>query len=148
GRIRASTLARDRDGDVARALDSPGVSSLRIDGDDFVAVHAPLSTDASAPQVVILRSRGESLRFLRTLRTALLLAAAAGVVVAVFLSYVVARSVTRPLAVITGSMREMARTGDLARRIDPPGADQDDDTRLLTGTFNTLIDSIARFQRE
>jgi len=147
GRVRASTLPRTHDAEVQPALQSEGVSSLRIDGDDYVAIHHPLGGEANAPQVVILRSRGESLRFLRTLRTALLLAAAAGVAVAVLLSYLVARTVTRPLAVITDSMREMARTGDLARRIElAPG--QDEDTRLLAFTFNTLIDSLARFQRE
>jgi signal transduction histidine kinase len=45
-------------------------------------------------------------------------------------------------------MREVARTGDLARKIDLSGGGQDEDTRLLATTFNNLTDSIARFQRE
>ena len=47
-------------------------------------------------------------------------------------------------------MREMAATGDLTRRIAlPPDARWDDeDARLLATTFNTMTDSIARFQRE
>ncbi len=148
GRVRASTLRRESDSALEPALLAEGVSSLRIDGDEYVAVHEPLGAAAEAPQVLILRSRSESLRFLRTLRTALILAAAAGVAVAVLLSYWVARTVTRPLAVITGTMREVARTGDLARKIDLSGGGQDEDTRLLATTFNSLTDSIARFQRE
>ena len=65
-------------------------------------------------------------------------------------SYAVARTVTRPLGAITATMREMAATGDLTRRIAlPPDARWDDeDARLLATTFNTMTDSIARFQRE
>ena len=68
--------------------------------------------------VVVLRSRAEALRPLQTLRAGLA-AAVAAVVLASLLSYAVARTVTRPLAAITAAMREMAATGDLARRIGP-----------------------------
>ena len=70
---------------------------------------------------------------------------------ATLLSYAIARTVTRPLGAITATMREMAATGDLTRRIAaPPGgaAWEDEDARLLATTFNTMTDSIARFQRE
>ena len=62
----------------------------------------------------------------------------------------IARTVTRPLGAITATMREMAATGDLTRRIAlSPGARwEDEDARLLATTFNTMTDSIARFQRE
>jgi signal transduction histidine kinase len=148
GRLRASTLPRTSDAELEPALQSEGVVSLRIGGDEYVAVREPLGPGTDPPQVLVLRSRSESLRFLGTLRTALLLAAAAGVAVAVLLSYAVARSVTRPLAVITDTMREVAATGDLARKIDLSGSGSDEDTRLLARTFNSLTESIARFQRE
>ena len=48
-------------------------------------------------------------------------------------------------------MREMAATGDLTRRISTPARSEiweDEDARLLATTFNTMTDSIARFQRE
>ena len=47
-------------------------------------------------------------------------------------------------------MREMATTGDLTRKIalSPKGRWEDEDTRLLANTFNTMTDSIRRFQRE
>jgi signal transduction histidine kinase len=75
--------------------------------------------------------------------------AVAAVLVAVLLSYGIARTVTRPLGAITSTMREMAASGDLSRRIslreDPW---QDEDARLLTTTFNSMTDAIERFQRE
>ena len=47
-------------------------------------------------------------------------------------------------------MRVMAATGDLTKKIAlSPGARWDDeDARLLAGTFNAMTASIARFQRE
>ena len=47
-------------------------------------------------------------------------------------------------------MREMAATGDLTPqdRAAPGARWDDEDARLLATTFNTLTDSIARFQRE
>jgi signal transduction histidine kinase len=71
------------------------------------------------------------------------------VLLATILSYAVARTVTRPLAAITAVMREVAATGDLTRRIPQrPGAWEDEDARLLASTFNTLTESIARFEKE
>src|SRR4029079_9737550 len=72
------------------------------------------------------------------------------VFLATVLSFAVARTITRPLAAITGVMREVAATGDLTRKI-VLGRGQrwnDEDARLLATTFNTLTDSIARVQRE
>ena len=69
---------------------------------------------------------------------------------ATLLSFAVARTITRPLAAITDVMREVARTGDLTRKIALFHGNRwdDEDARLLATTFNTLTDSIARFQRE
>src|SRR5262249_54783608 len=66
------------------------------------------------------------------------------------LSFGVARTSARPLAAITDVMREVAATGDLTRKIALRHRNRwgDEDARLLATTFNTLTDSIARFQRE
>jgi signal transduction histidine kinase len=47
-------------------------------------------------------------------------------------------------------MREMASTGDLTKKIALSQGTRwdDEDARLLAGTFNAMTDSIARFQRE
>jgi signal transduction histidine kinase len=51
---------------------------------------------------------------------------------------------------LTASMREMAATGNLSPQ--PPTRAtsrwEDEDARVLTGTFDTLTQSLARFQRE
>jgi two-component system sensor histidine kinase HydH len=67
---------------------------------------------------------------------------------AVLLSYAVARTVTRPLTAVTSAMREMTATGDFTRKIAAGNSWEDEDARLLAATFNSLTDSIVRFQRE
>src|SRR5207244_4994456 len=69
---------------------------------------------------------------------------------ATLLSFAVARTITRPLAAITDVMREVAATGDLTRKmaVREPRRWDDEDARLLATTFNTLTESVARFQRE
>ncbi len=98
----------------------------------------------------MLRSRTEQLRFLQAIHAGLVATALVAVLLATLLSFAVARTVTRPLAAITDVMRDVAATGDLTRKI-ALGAGRrwdDEDARLLADTFNTLTDSIARFQRE
>src|SRR5262249_14586053 len=104
----------------------------------------------SGPVALILRSRTEQLRFLRAIHSELAVIGVLAVLLATLLSFAVARTITRPLATITRVMREVASTGDLTRKIVLRGGQRwdDEDARLLATTFNTLTDSIARFQRE
>jgi len=136
---------------------TPG--SVRLGDADYVGLALPLQPPLDpGPSVandvrastLVLQSRTERLRFLRTIDTALAVAALAAVMLATGLSYLVARTVTRPLGAITDMMRDVASTGDLTRKITlrGPAIWQDEDARLLATTFNTLTDSIAKFQRE
>ncbi len=145
GRVHGSTLGPAPD--LRAVLAGEGTALVTFEGTDYAALPRALGAPGGA-KAVILRSRVESLRFLRTLRTALALATLAGVAVAVLLSYAVARTVTRPLAAISAAMREVAETGDLTRKIALGRVWDDEDARLLARTFNTLTDSIAGFQRE
>jgi len=173
GEIRAATVQATDHRALAALLGSNGVSRVRLNGDDYVALVEPFlpivqasssspadSAPASmtgghgaigldVPAAIILRSRTDRLRFLNELFAALAGTALFAVLLAVGLSYAVARTVTRPLGAITAAMRDVAVTGDLTRKIDlPSGNWHDEDTSLLARTFNTLTDSIARFQRE
>jgi signal transduction histidine kinase len=166
--VLASTLQRRHDAELARVPKMPGIVRLWLDDQEYVSLSAPLAEPAvgaggawpsavlageetvpGSASVVILRSQTERLQFLRPLHTALAGTAALAVLLATVLSYAVARTVTRPVAAITASMRELAATGDLARKTAvPSGRWVDEDARLLARTFNALTDSIARFQRE
>jgi signal transduction histidine kinase len=131
--------------DLSREVDTPGVARVEP---------ASLEGATASPGAIaiVLRSRTEHLGFLRPLHTRLFVIAVVAVLAATLISYGIARTVTRPLGVITATMREMAATGDLTRKIPVPleGGSRwgDEDARLLANTFNVMTDSIARFQRE
>lgn len=165
GAIQASTLPPAVWPTLAPLLAREGLSSsVTIDGSEYIAMTRALSSaqTPAGPAVaavqngqpvamaIILRSRTERLRFLSTLHRSLLFTAFVAVLAATLLSYGIARTVTRPLGAITATMRETAVTGDLTRRIAlPAGARwEDEDARLVATTFNTMTESIARFQRE
>lgn len=159
GRIIASTLEARVNDTLSHLVDRHEVTTVVIDGEEYAAVSRPLTVTAGEPAelpagntaiaALILRSRTERLRFLSAVHRELAVTAILAVLAATLLSYGVARTITRPLRTITATMREMAATGDLTRRMPgPEGRWEDEDARLLASTFNTMTDSIARFQRE
>ena len=153
-RVDASTLPEASWPALVPLLGKDGLTpSVHIGDDDYIAATRRLAAHDKGgdPGVaVILRSRTDQLRFLSAVHKTVLLVAAGAVLAAILASYGIARTVTRPLGAVTAAMREMAATGDLTRRITlPAGARwEDEDARLLAQTFNTMTDSISRFQRE
>ena len=152
GAIRAATLPPHTWPALATLLSRPGASErITLDGDEYLAFANPLgpASPGGQPMSIVLRSQTERLRFLNELHTQLGATAVMAVLIATLLGYAIARTVTRPLGAITSTMREMAASGDLSRRIPMPDAPwQDEDARLLATTFNSMTDSIERFQRE
>ena len=150
GKILASTLPPGARAALAPALTTASIGSITIADDDFVALARPLVPGAGdAGVALILRSRSESRQFLSTIRTGLAGVMIVTLLLATILSYGVARTMTSPLGTVTAAMREVAATGDLTRKVALTSrAWDDEDARLLATTFNTLTESIARFQRE
>lgn len=159
GEVRASTLGADAHPRLASLLGTPIESRVMIGNSEFAARVTPLEggpsagaapAGAGAPLAIVLRSRTERMRTLSAIQTGLGIVAVATILLAMAVSYGVARTITRPLARITDHMRQVAATGDLTRKLQLPSTHswQDEDARVLAGTFNTLTDSIAAFQRE
>jgi signal transduction histidine kinase len=152
GEIKAATLPQHTWPALASLLSKPGEPTrITLDGEDFLASANPLGTSSGRgqPMRIVLRSQTERLRFLSQLHTLLGATAVLAVFLATLFSYAIARTVTRPLGAITSTMREMAASGDLSRRIPVRDAPwQDEDARLLASTFNSMTDAIQRFQRE
>jgi signal transduction histidine kinase len=151
GRVLASTLPPAARAALGPATRADEVSTVVVDNEEYVALRRPLgdAQDANAPAALLLRSRTARLQFLRTIRNGLVGALIATVLLATIISYVLARTVTRPLAAVTNAMRHVAATGDLTRKVSLYSRSGDDeDARLLATTFNTLTDSIATFQKE
>jgi len=151
GQARASTLAGAREA-LAASMPGAGPSRIAIDGEEYVALTQALGpgTGAAGPVAIVLRSRSERLRTLGAIQAALAGIALGATLLAIVVSYGVARTISRPLATITDHMRQIAATGDLTRKIPTTrqGGWDDDDAHMLATTFNLLTDSIARFQRE
>ncbi len=155
GRILASTLPADSREALARVMTESDISIVTIGDEEFLALARPLvPPDQRArvgivPVALTLRSRTERLRFLNTIRTGLEGALIITLLLATIVSYAVSRTMTRPLSAITSAMRDVAATGDLTRKVPLRSGPWDDaDARLLAATFNTLTESIARFQAE
>ena len=153
GRIEAATLPPETWASLAPLLSRPGTSSrIPLNGEDYFAftnVLGPADAGGTAMSIV-LRSQTARVKFLHELHTELIATAVFAVLLATLLSYGIARTVTRPVEAVTSTMREMASSGDLTRRIPVP-ADlrwHDEDARLLAATFNSMTAAIQRFQRE
>jgi signal transduction histidine kinase len=161
-RVEASTLPARFNAQLGELVGAATIRTITLDTSEYVAVSRELplphaggvrpALDTAEPiaTALILRSRTERLRFLNDVHRELGGTAILAVLAATLLSYGVARTVTRPLGAITATMREMASTGDLTRRIalSPNARWEDEDARLLATTFNSMTDSIERFQRE
>ncbi|HJU42766.1 MAG TPA: ATP-binding protein [Vicinamibacterales bacterium] len=152
GVVRGSTLGAESRRELASLLSSPGPTPIAIGGEEYVALTQPLGANQGpdGATAIIMRSRSERLRTLNTIQAALAGIALVATLLAIVVSYGVARTITRPLASITDHMRQIAVTGDLTRKL--PTRQQagwdDDDAHTLATTFNMLTDSIVRFQRE
>jgi signal transduction histidine kinase len=149
-RILASTLPADSREALAAVLGTHDIATVRIGGEEYLALARPLEPHgAMSPVVLTLRSRTERLRFLTTIRTGLEGALVFTLLLATIVSYALARTVTRPLSAITHAMRDVAATGDLTRKVQlQSGPWDDEDAKLLAATFNALTESVGRFQAE
>ena len=153
GQVLASTLGSGLASVLPNYTAHKGPFDVPLGADEFTALVQPLGSDSAprdphAPAAIVLRDRTESLRVLHDIRRDIGLAGLAVVVVATFIGYLVARTVTRPLRAVTATMRTMAATGDLAQVQPPVGAWDDEDARLLANTFRQLTAALDRFQRE
>jgi signal transduction histidine kinase len=151
GQIFASTLPRADYSALAGRMRTSGISQVNVGGEEYAVLPRPLSADTaigSGPVALIMRSRSEQLRLLQPIRTGLVVTAVVAIILAIVVSFTIARTITRPMASITGVMREVAATGDLTRKIALSNLRNDEDAQLLATTFNTLTESVARFQRE
>lgn len=155
-RILSSSLPRASWDTLATVTTAPDITSITIGDEEYLALSRPIPRAAAsfqgaadAPLAVVLRSRSERLSVLNSLRLGLTGALIVTILLATLLSYFVARTVTRPLAAVTGAMGDLAVTGDLTRKVPVRSrAWDDEDARLLASAFNTLTESIARFQNE
>ena len=119
GVVRASTLGPGSAEALAPLLAGQGVKRIIIGSEEYVAIPQPLGPNSGPtdPAAIIMRSRSERMRSLGAIQAALAGIALGATLLAIVVSYGVARTITRPLASITDHMRHIAATGDLTRKI-------------------------------
>jgi C4-dicarboxylate-specific signal transduction histidine kinase len=152
GTIKAATLPRARGPRSRRCSHARRASRIALNGEEYLAYANPLGPAGTSGQPIgiVLRSQSRAAAVPQPAAHAAGLTARGRRAASVLLSYAVARTVTRPVETVTSTMRDMAASGDLTRRIpvSPNGRWQDEDARLLATTFNSMTDSIQKFQRE
>lgn len=158
GTVLASSIGPDAVPALAPVIDAEESGTLQIDRVGY-AWHRyalqPMPGESAAgrrgePRLVVLHSTEEAAATLRSVHLALAAIAVLTALVASLASFGLARTITRPLSDLTASMREVALTGTLDPR--PTGARthawDDEDVRVLAGTFDTMTGAIARFQQQ
>ncbi|BCS31087.1 hypothetical protein TBR22_A02870 [Luteitalea sp. TBR-22] len=157
GRVLAASVGAAALPSLTQELGQATEGALPIAGVNYAWHAVPLQRlPGEAPEgradarLVVLHSTTEAEATLRSVRVALAAIALLTALVASVASFAVARTITRPLSDLTASMREMARTGTLAplRAGDRGRAWDDEDVRLLAGTFHTLTAALGRFQAQ
>jgi signal transduction histidine kinase len=157
GKVLASSLPRDARDPLINVVSAQGEVSVTLGDEEYLALARPMQHEGRSaaedaghsPVAVVLQSRTGRLLVLNSLRLALAGALIITIMLATILSYFVARTVTAPLAAVTGAMGDVAATGDLTRKVQVRSrAWDDEDARLLASAFNTLTESVARFQKE
>ena len=147
GKVVSTTLEPARGASLAASATAPGIFEQRIGDEDYIGRAQALGAP-NEPVALVMRSRTARFAFLRQLHRQIAITGVAAVLVATLLGYAIARTVTRPLRAVTATMREMAKTGDLARAVPAVRPWDDEDARLLASTFRQLTSALDRFQRE
>jgi len=157
GRVLASSLGASAMPALQGALSSAGRATVDVGSARYAwhrhalpSLPGEPAADRGHPVLLVLRSTAEAEATLRSVRVALAVIAVLTALAASGASYLVARTITQPLAGLTSAMREMTRTGDLSRRPLRPVARawEDEDVRVLAGTFDTLTEAVGRFQQQ
>jgi two-component system sensor histidine kinase MprB len=136
---------------VANGLAPSFFATIDVDGNELreLVQHLPAGTqvpsgtliDGGALQIATLLNASTELK-----KLALFLGAVAvtGVVLAVVLGYLVARTALVPLNSLTDTVEDLAETTDVTRRLSPGGPDE---LGRLRRTFNRLLEALESSRR-
>jgi diguanylate cyclase (GGDEF)-like protein len=149
-RLVASTLApaaRQMLTDLLRRPASAAAErlQLQLDGEEYEARLLAIDVGADGRMLAVLQRPLDAVRStFAQLRAFLILLAAVSIALAVFASYLIARSITQPLSQLTKGALRM-RAGDYTA---PIKVASHDELALLAGSLNHLREGIARRERE
>ncbi|MBC7780982.1 MAG: EAL domain-containing protein [Proteobacteria bacterium] len=139
----SAALRADSTPGPASATEVP--RSIVLDGDRFETLAPVLGTSGEGKVVALLqRSLREGLEPFTRLRNVLLVLALASIALSIAGSFLIARTVSRPVNRLTAIARRV-HDGDYSLRADVPGQDEIGD---LARGFNHMLDGISRREEE
>lgn len=130
---------------VAQTGQGTALSTLRIEDTRVRVLAVPFGTNQA---LLITRSLEEIDRVLAETRTTLLVVALGGVLLAAALGALVARTALAPVARLSATVEDVARTRDLSRRV---AATSRDEIGRLGASFDTMLGALEtslRAQRQ
>jgi signal transduction histidine kinase len=146
-----STLPPEYSAALEASARQTGTFNTLLGREEYIGRTQPLQLSGETMHdltAIVLRSRTEQTSFLQPLHREIAITGLIAVFIATLFSYAIARTVTRPLRAVTATMREMAKTGNLASAGPAVTQWDDEDARLLAATFRQLTTSLDKFQRE
>lgn len=124
---------------VAAGLAASSIRTEAIDGVDYRVAAAPTGRGSA---LILARSLADQEAVLQQVARIATLIGAAGVLVAAFAGYSVARAGLAPVRRLTAAAERVARTNELTPVPVPPGPAQDELARLAAA-FNTMLAALS-----
>jgi signal transduction histidine kinase len=133
------------------ALQSPNVSQrIQLDGEDYLATSADLATtpqehgSAPVPKLVVLKSFKQASQLVHEVNRWVLTLGSLTLLVGIGMFISISRTLTRPLEVLVGGTRELAR-GNFEYRLSEDGVEE---IRELSRAFERMRVELRRTQAE
>jgi signal transduction histidine kinase len=133
------------------ALQSPSVSQrIQLDGEDYLATSADLATtpqehgSAPVPKLVVLKSFKQASQLVHEVNRWVLTLGSLTLLVGIGMFISISRTLTRPLEVLVGGTRELAR-GNFEYRLSEDGVEE---IRELSRAFERMRVELRRTQAE
>jgi signal transduction histidine kinase/ActR/RegA family two-component response regulator len=134
--------------DPAAAAGAEGGRLIRLGGEEYVSVAVPLSPARGGPEATLhlMHSLTGAVGTAdRDLRRALFVCGGLALILAVAAASTVARSILRPLDRFVAFLREVAASGDRARRAPDPGTSPEMTT--LARTYDEMMSSLEEHEQ-
>jgi serine/threonine-protein kinase len=146
GALRWPRAAADSGGELTGSARAGAArpDELTLDGTRYLALAEPLraATGRAVGGYAVLRGRDAELAAFATLRRTMLVAGGVGLLVALLVSFAVARQVTRPLA----TLAEAARRASAGEFGTPIRVRSRDEVGVLAAAFQALLDDLREKQ--
>lgn len=115
-----------------------------FNGRIMLAAYSPVGRQSDWG-LVVEQERSEALEPINRIAYIAMVAVLLAVALAIFVTVLMGQSIVRPILHLSEVTRRIAQTGDLSQRVT---VDREDEVGQLAGTFNQMIDSLGRADKQ